>query len=261
MKVLSPSDERRVRRRQNKAVRDSRGAAELEQQTEAAAAAPAGEEQEAAAAVAGPDDLNLFPVSAEQAAEPEDETAVSPEEQAQYTQVIKQVASVIYKTPRDFVAAMSRPDEPVHVQVGRIAAQLGMAIEQKAKASGQELNPDVMFHAGDEVVGMLLDLAIKGGAVKLDPESEQYQKVHGLSMMEAEKAFGERMLADPKKAPLAIDEAGNAWAQGIASEVEDGSADPEFMKAAQGIIARRSGEPGSVREGVDMALRGGGGKP
>ncbi len=257
MKATTPSDERRIRHRQNKAVRSARGAAEITQQTDAAAAAPPAQEQDAAAAVAGPDDLNLFPESANAEPETVDETAVSEEEQAQYSQIIKQVASVVYKAPRDFVAAMSNPDEPIHVQVGRIAAQLGTAIEQKAEASGAKLGPDVMFHAGDEVVGILLDLAIQGGAIKLDPESEQYQKVHGMSMMEAEKAFGERMLADPKKAPMAVDEAGNMWAQQIAAEVEDGSADPAFMEAAQGIITKRSGQPGGVQEGVQRALRGG----
>lgn len=187
--------------------------------------------------------------------DPLDEEQVSPQEQAQYNQVVKHAATAIYKSPEAIVAALKEAETPIHVSAGRIAAQIGMAIEQKAEASGDKLSPDVMFHAGDEVIGMILDLGIKAGVVQVDPESEEYQKLAGMALMEASKAFGERILADPKQQPLATDEAGNVWAQQVAREVEAGTADPAFMQTAQGTIARRTG--GSpVAQGVNQALRG-----
>lgn len=196
---------------------------------------------------------DLFPANNEP--DPLDETAVSEQEQGQYTQLVKHAATMLYNAPEAVVAAMSDQKTQIHESAGRIVAQLGMAIEQKANASGDKVGADVMFHAGDEIVGMVLDLAIQGGILKVDPESEDYQKIHGLTLMEAEKAFGERMLADPKKGPVAVDEAGNLWAQQIGREVDAGTADPAFMEQAQGMMAQRSGNP--VRDGVSQALRGG----
>ena len=208
-----------------------------------------------------PAELELFPSGAEPGqpvADELDETAVSEQEQAQYTQIVSQVANTIYKQPEAILAAINNKGAPIHQQVGRLVAQLGMAIQQKAETAGDKLSPDVMFHAGDEIVGMVLDLAIQGGIVKLDPESEEYQKVHGMAMMEAEKAFGERILADPKKAPLAIDEAGNMWAQQVAGEVEAGTAAPEYVNSAKQITQQRSGQS-QVGQGVSQALRNGSG--
>lgn len=184
--------------------------------------------------------------------DPMDETSVSPEEQAQYTQVIKQAGNALYNDPKAVIAAINHTDQPIHEQVGRLVAQIGIAIEQKARAAGDEISPDVLFHAGDEVVGMVLDLAIQAKIIQLDPESDEYQKVHGLCMMEAEKVIGDRLLKDPQKAELAKDEAGNEWARRIGEEVDSGQADPEFVKMAEQEQLRRN----PVAEGVGRALHG-----
>jgi len=169
-----------------------------------------------------------------------DETAVSPEEQREYDQIVTKAAEFVYKAPEKVLAAINNTDVPIHQAVGRVMANIGQAIEKSAEAAGQKLSPDTMFHAGSEIAAVILDLGIEAGILPIDPESDEYQKILGMSLMEATKAFGERMIADPKKGPMYREDAENTWASRVAEEVSSGKADPRFVemtKQKQGPLA------------------------
>ena len=181
-----------------------------------------------------------------------DETAVSPEEQREYDQIVNKAAEFIYKEPKKVLSAINNTDVPIHEAVGRVMANIGQAIEKSAEAAGQKLSPDTMFHAAGEIAAVILDLGIEAGILPLDPESDEYQKVLGMSMMEATKAFGERMIADPKKGPVYREDAENTWASRVAEEVAAGQADPRFVE----MTKQRQGP---LKAGVHKALGNGNG--
>lgn len=179
------------------------------------------------------------------------EEAVTPEEQKQYDQIVRFAANLIYKNPKQTLAAMNHADLPIHQAVGRHAATIAEVIEKTAKANKDQLDPDVFWHAGSEVIEMLMDLGVQAKAFPLDPESEQYQQEAAMALMEAEKIVGEKALKDPKQAQKLSAEAGDVWAWGIAKEVDAGQASPAYMKMVE--QARQANSP--VRAGVQAALR------
>lgn len=194
---------------------------------------------------------DLFPTGTPPGADPNamdelDETAVSPEEQREYNQVVTKAMETIYAAPSEWVGAINSRDQPIHAQVGRAVARLGKMIEGSAEAAGKKLSPDVMFHAAEEITAGLLDLGIEAGVVQIDPESDEYQQVLGMSLMEAAKTFGEDIIADPVRGPALSDEAGNVWAHRVAEEVEAGQADPGFTEMVQTPVSA----------GVSKAIRG-----
>jgi hypothetical protein len=179
------------------------------------------------------------------------EEAVTPEEQQQYDKIVRFAAQLIYKNPRQTLAAMNQADLPIHQAVGRHAANIAQVIENTAKANKEQLDPDVLWHAGSEVIEMLMDLGVQAKAFPLDPESEQYQQEAAMALMEAEKAVGERALKDPKKGRAISAEASDVWAWNIAKEVDSGQASPQYTQMVE--QSRQANSP--VRAGVQAALR------
>ncbi len=178
------------------------------------------------------------------------EEEVSPEEQAEYDQIVRAAATLIYKNPRKTLESMNFDDLPVHQAVGRTAAKIGEAVEASAAAAGKKLNPDVIWHAGSEVIEMLMDLGTQSKVFTLDPEGEEYQQEAAMALMEAEKLLGEKALRDPKKAAKLSAEASDAWAWNIAKEVDGGQASPEYTKMVD--AHRQANDP--ITAGVRRAL-------
>lgn len=249
-KTQQPASERRARvnekDRQNEAV--------YEAQSDTRQGEEQGYEklQNQKRVLSGDSPEELFPTGTPPGADPGvldtiDESAVSPGEQREYNQIVTKGAKFIYSNPEKVLAAINDTKVPIHQGVGRVLANIGTGIENSAKAAGVKLSPDVMFHAGNELAAVILDLGIESGILPLDPKSEEYQKILGMSLMEASKAFGERMISDPKKAPLYKEEAENAWAFRVSQEVAEGKADPRYLEMTQ---QRR----GPVAAGVNKAL-------
>lgn len=182
---------------------------------------------------------------------PMGEEEVSPEEQALYDRIVRHAAKFIYSKPREVLDSMNQKDMPVHQAVGRVAAKIAQMIEGSAQAAGQKLDPDVMWHAGSEVIEMLMDLGTQAKVFPLDPESEAYQQEAAMAMMEAEKIIGEQMLKDPKKAQLHKEQAADVWSWNIAQEVDAGQASPEYLQMVEGY--RKQNDP--ITGGVRRALQ------
>lgn len=179
------------------------------------------------------------------------EESVSPEEQAQYDQIVEKAATFIYKNPEKVVQSMNQKDLPVHQAVGRTLANVMKMVESSAKSAKVKLSPEAMFGAGEEVAGMLMELGTKAKVLPLDENSPEYEQVGAMAMMEAAKAFGEDMLASPQ-AKQYSEEAQDQWAHGVAQEVDDGTADPQYMQQVQQL--RQQADP--VAAGVKRALGG-----
>lgn len=195
-------------------------------------------------------------VTPEQADATVTDESVSPEEQAQYDQFVTKAAKFIYAQPEKVVASLNDKGKAVHEVVGRVAAQIANAVQDSAKAAGATISPDVLWHGGTEIVEILMDLGTQAKVLPLDQESDEYQQVAAMSLMEAEKIYGEKFLReDPKRAALAKEEAADQWAHGIAQEVDAGQADPRYLEQVQQM--RQSADP--VAAGVKRALGGGGG--
>lgn len=195
-----------------------------------------------------PTGLRLGEDPAEVAARGED--YVSPEEQAQYERIVKNAGRFIYANPKKIVAALNQNDMPVHKAVGRVAANMAQMIEQSAAKGGEKLNPDTLWHAGSEVIEMLMDLGVQAKVFPLDPESERYQQEAAMAFMEAEKIIGEGMLKDPEKGTQYADEAGDVWAWQVAQEVDRGEADPAYQTMVDNY--RQNNDP--ITKGVRSAL-------
>lgn len=178
--------------------------------------------------------------------------AVTPQEQAQYDKIVKQAAKMIYSNPKQALAQLNHRDLPVHQAVGRVAAQLAQIIEGQAQSAGEKLDTDTLWHAGSEVIEMLMDLGTQAKVFPLDPESEEYQQTAAMALMEAEKIIGEQALKNPKKGRQLSQEASEVWSWNIAKEVDAGQASPEYTQMVDAY--RQANDP--VTAGVRRALGG-----
>jgi hypothetical protein len=178
------------------------------------------------------------------------ETDVSPEEQKQYDQIVRFAAGLIYKNPKQTLASLNQNDMPIHKAVGRVGAQIAQVIEDSAAAKGDKLDPTTFWHAGSEIISMLMDLGTQAKVFQLDPESDRYQHESAMAMMEAEKIVGEKTLQDKKLGPQVSAEAQDAWSWNIAKEVDGGQASPEYMKQVEAY--KKANDP--ITAGVRRAL-------
>lgn len=197
-----------------------------------------------------PKPTGLVPGVDPAAVENVDMDQATPEEERQYVQIVKKAAQAIYADPKATADTLNDPRVPIHQAVGQRTAQLVMQIEKSAEDAGVKLSPDAMFQAGQDIVGMLLDLGIKAKILPLDPNSDQYQKIAGMALMEAEKVFGERVLADPVKGPQMTEQAGDMWARGIAEEVANGTASKDYLSMVNEQQANATPIGRAVRAGL-----------
>lgn len=100
---------------------------------------------------------------------------VAPEEQAQYDEFVDKALRVIYD-PKSFPAVLQGlqgAGDPV-AGLANTAALAIMRVEDSAKREGVEVSPDVLFHAGLEIMGDLAETAGKAAIHEFsDEEIEQ----------------------------------------------------------------------------------------
>lgn len=184
-----------------------------------------------------------------------DANTVSPEEQAQYDQLVTKALDLIDgpKTQRAILDQMNQKDMPVYQAVGRTAAMMAMALEQQAKASGIELSGDVIFHAAKDYI--LPELFTIGEAAKILPTPKDGdQSQLNMAFLEAQKVYGEHVLQGPD-ATKASQGAQDFYAQQVAKEVDDGKVDPaQFRQRALGVDGRH---PLNAAVMAEMAKMGG----
>ncbi|KKM20874.1 hypothetical protein LCGC14_1641120 [marine sediment metagenome] len=101
----------------------------------------------------------------------EEQPNVSPEEQAQYDQFVDNAFSVIYddKSLPQIIESLKGDGNPVD-GLANTAVTVVVRVQDSAEKAGQALPPDVVFHAGTEILEDLAELAAKAGVHEFTPE-------------------------------------------------------------------------------------------
>lgn len=156
------------------------------------------------------------------------EEEATPEEQAQYDQLVNKALDFMGKNASQILAGINDKSKPVHENVGEAALQMGMNIKGQASAAGVEISPDVLLGAGAEIIAHLMELADAGGILPFEADSDEYDQELSMALLHATKLAGDEFLKGPGNTPEAQEEAGNFIAQGVAKEVQAGEVDPSF---------------------------------
>jgi len=175
-------------------------------------------------------------------------------EEADLRQAVTKALYMIHgRQSRDAVlSSMHNPNETISQAVGRTAAHILMTVEDQKKASGAgPIDHEVLKEAASYVLPELLQVGISAGLFNLRPPAgeadgapapaatdeasgpgvgtDAYNKVLRMAMLEATKVYGEKQLQGPNAKQL-TEQAQNDWARGVAQEVQDGTASPQYMK-------------------------------
>ena len=96
---------------------------------------------------------------------------VSPEEQKIYDAFVDNALSVIYdeKSLPQIIESLKGDGNPVD-GLANTAGTVVVRVQDSAEQAGQELPPDVVFHAGSEILQDLAQLAEKAGIHQFSPE-------------------------------------------------------------------------------------------
>jgi hypothetical protein len=165
-----------------------------------------------------------------------DEEAVTPEEQRTYDQFVRKAQAYMTKSADKVVAQMNNRQMPVYQNVGKTALMIAQSVAKNAKAAGQEISPEVMHGAGQEVVVMLMDLGDAAGIFPFKADSQEFDEASAMAFMYGAELVGKQLLKGPDAAKH-TEEAGNFYASQIAGEQQRGEVDPKFWEQLQGGVA------------------------
>ncbi len=113
--------------------------------------------------------------------EGEEQPNVTPEEQAAYEQVVRNALRIIYpageeaKAAPTVLKALKAGQNPILALAGA-AVTIVTTLRESAKQAGRPIDPEILFHAGREIVEELAELASAA-------------KIHDFSEGETEHAF------------------------------------------------------------------------
>lgn len=177
----------------------------------------------------------------------QEEVPATAQEEGQLEQAITKMMRMVHgRQSRDAtIDAINNHQVPVHEAVGRQAAVIVATIKEQADAAGVKLDDEVLLNLGQHTVNELLEVGMAGRFFPFEDGSPQHIEVFKLSMLEGVKVHGEQVLRG-QDAKRLTDEAGSYWAQQIAREVDEGTADPEFLAMMKG-----PGTRGGIRNGVE----------
>ena len=101
----------------------------------------------------------------------EEQPNVSPEEQAQYDRFVDNAFSAIYddKSLPQIIESLRGDGNPVD-GLANTAVSVVVRVQDSAEKAGQEISPDVVFHAGTEILEDLAGLAEKAGVHEFTTE-------------------------------------------------------------------------------------------
>lgn len=162
----------------------------------------------------------------------------SEQEQVDYDQVVTKALDYMSKNTEQTLAHINNKNKPVHENVGEMAVKIVTTVEGQAKAAGAELGMDVLAAAGEEVIEHLMELGDAGGIFPFKHESDKYDEVQAMALLHAAKIVGEKLIGSPQYTPEMKEEAGNAFAQGLAQEQPQGGGDPSIIDNIGNTVAQ-----------------------
>jgi len=166
------------------------------------------------------------------------EEAVSPEEQSIYDQFVLRAKEQLTKSPEAAIDSMNRKNMPVYESVGRTGLMLAEEIAGAAKARGTEISADIMFHGGQEIVEMLMELGDSAGIFPFKQDSKEYDEAMTMAFYHGVQTAGNAALQGEGGAAM-TEEAGNILAREIAGEEERGEVAPGFWEGLKGQVATK----------------------
>lgn len=118
---------------------------------------------------------------------------VSPEEQKQYDIVMTAARGILFgeATFKTVMDKLSGGKDEMGKTIGHTAAMVITSIKGGIEKQGRSVPEDILFHAGEEVVSDLIEMAV---AAKLMQESEA-EAVTKQALFEGLKVFGEGEIA------------------------------------------------------------------
>lgn len=186
--------------------------------------------------------------------DPNAEVEATPEEQAQYDQLVSRFVTFIsdgrvhtpgQKSTSDTVLEqLNNPKKPLAINLGEATAHIIFMIVQSAHAHKVDYSPEVLFHAADECVTSIYLLANAAGIIKGMPpfkgldaidEDGDYDfeaveiKVIGESKMQACRVFGNLLVRAGMIGKDVSSENQEFWKKQIAREVSQGNVSDEVL--------------------------------
>lgn len=183
----------------------------------------------------------------------------TPEEQAQYDLVVARAMKFMHGEGRDQTLKMLGSGETPAQSIGATAAMIAKAIKQSADQAGKPIDPDVLFHAGAEIVEELSAYGEAAGVFQFaSPEESERQTEEGL--FHALKIYGEGEIASgeadqeaamrtvqeqlaQERARGGVAEDGSAAMNGVAGAVSDAVNPPQIQPGAAAVT-----NPGLIRK-------------
>jgi len=157
------------------------------------------------------------------------EETPSPDEQAQYDQLVNKALDFMSQNPDQVVASLNNKDKPVYESVGEMAYKIITNIESQANAAGVEISGDVGFAAGEEVIEHLMELGDAAGIFPFDQSSDEYDEVQATAYAHGANLAANEIMSGPQYGPEMQEEAGNVVAQQVAGERQRGEVDDAFF--------------------------------
>ena len=148
--------------------------------------------------------------------EPEkpDQVEANEQEQAEYELLSARALKFIHGKGREHVLkAMSTAEDPAQ-GMGMVAASVIRNIEDSAKQGGRELDPDMLYQAGADIIEDLALLAQKSGVYEFENEQEAQQFTED-ALLHAVHYYGKEGM---ERGELDQGEARKVMQEGLASE-------------------------------------------
>jgi hypothetical protein len=94
----------------------------------------------------------------------------TPEQQEAYNRFVGQALLHVFGDEKVMTKILDQiGDDPVQ-DVGRTAANIGFVVLKKAEAAGETVPPEVILHGGQEIVGVLAEMAKAGKRIEMTPD-------------------------------------------------------------------------------------------
>lgn len=194
--------------------------------------------------------------------DPAEDEDVSPEEQGQYEQFVTRALQFIHgpKSRDAVIDHLNQPDLSVPEAVGRTSAFVVMRVNELAKAGGAKLSPDVVFHAGQEIVEELMEVGARAKILPIEwPEEDSEEAMSPETIQLVEQAFAigaheyGKHFVQTEEGQAVAGEAGDFYARQVAKEADAGTLHPDFgQQASPREVGPRRDTP--VAQGVRRAL-------
>lgn len=194
------------------------------------------------------------------------EMPAGPQEEADLAQTVNKALLMIHgrKSRDSVIKQLHDPSMTIAEAVGRAAFNILMTIsDQKSVTNREPLSETILQEAAGYVVPELMTIGCVAGIFPFEPPDDSQEEVGGgetefdrqcqLAILEATRIYGEKVLQGPEGERRST-EAQDDWARGVHEEVQNGTADPEFMQAvgqAGGTGAPPAAAPGA--EGTEQA--------